>query len=211
MAKYMKREIADLNNTGKTQAYYKLVNWGRINYEELLDRCVRHGGGFSRGVLMGAISTVLHEMSLLMADGNTVKIDGLGTFGAKLGVRPDKEQDAFEEGESARNVLSLMVDGISFKADKELVLATNSHCRFLERGGVSRLKKSPYTEQERLERARQYLAEHGVMRVAAYAELTGLSHSTASRELCRLAQMPESGITSSGCRSTKVYLLRKTE
>lgn len=41
-----------------------------------------------------------------IANGFNVRIEGLGTFGCKLGLRPDKEMDGFDEGEKKRNARS---------------------------------------------------------------------------------------------------------
>ena len=78
----------------------------------------------------------------------------------------------------------------------------------LERGDDERLKPSDYSFEERVSRARQYLQKSGYMHVADYSALTGLPYSTASRELCRVAADPASGITSRGCKSAKLYVLQ---
>ena len=41
-AKYIKREIADLNGTGKTQAYYKMQLKPK-SFEEFVSQCAREG------------------------------------------------------------------------------------------------------------------------------------------------------------------------
>lgn len=205
MARYIKKEIADLNGTGNTQAYYRMEIEHNVDYQEFLSLCVQHGG-FQRSVIVGAVEHVCHELALALAGGHSVTIDGLGTFTPKVGVRPDKEQDTFAQGEEQRNAQTLEVSGINFRADKELVHTVDSHC-LLERGGTSRLRHSQYTEQQRIEIARQYLQEHTVMRTADYVRLTGLSYTTASRELCRIADDPATDIVAHGRKSAKLYML----
>jgi len=139
--------------------------------------------------------------------GYSVRIDGLGTFNAKLGVRKDKEQDAFEEGEQKRNAQSIEVNGIGFRADKELISKTDRECD-LERGGVSRLKVSKYSLEERIVLAKKYLENHVMMRVGDYATLTGLSHSKASIELRELCERPDAGFKAQGRGSHRVYIKR---
>ena len=39
MAKYIKKEIADLNGKGTTQAYYRLKTWRKLEFEEFAERC----------------------------------------------------------------------------------------------------------------------------------------------------------------------------
>jgi hypothetical protein len=116
--------------------------------------------------------------------------------------------DAFEPGEPRHNAGAIVVKGVGYRADCELV----ENCREkgqLESGGVSRLRKPKTTVEERTEKARQYLQDHPMMRVEDYAWLTGLSRTTASMELRRIAEDPASGITYTGSRSQKHYILRR--
>ena len=117
--------------------------------------------------------------------------------------------DGFEEGKPKLNAQSIEVSGITFRADKSLVKAVRRECH-LERGGEERLRRSKYSREERIERARQYLQRKGFMHVGDYARLNGLSYTTASRELIALAASPSaSGIRSEGAKSGKLYLPAK--
>ncbi len=205
MAKYIKREMADMNGTGQSQAYYKMEITRNVDYHEFIERCIQHGG-FQRSTLVGALAHVGRELALTLAQGYSVTIEGLGTFTPRLGVRPDMDQDSFEAGQPSHNAFALRVNGVNYRADKELVSQVDDHCR-LERGASSRLRRSPYTEQERIAMACQFLREHTIMHTADYARLVGLSYTTASRELCRLSQDSSSGITARGRKSAKVYML----
>ena len=154
------------------------------------------------------MAAIREQLAYEIANGYSVKIDGLGTFGAKIGVREDKEMDSFEEGATKRNAISIEVTGITFRADKDFVKEVSMNCD-LERGGEARLRKSKYSQEERVELARQYIRQNGYLRVYDYASLTGLSYSTASRELRQIARTPASGIISEGAKSSKLYLLAK--
>jgi hypothetical protein len=79
----------------------------------------------------------------------------------------------------------------------------------LEKGHVSRIRQSQYTEEQRLDKAIRFLQEHTVMRLSDYYRMVGLSRTTASLELRKWAANPASGITSKGTYSAKVYVLRK--
>ena len=96
-------------------------------------------------------------------------------------------------------------DFFSKRADKDLIRKARSKCT-LERGGVSRIKKSKLTLEERIEKARDFLQKNMFMRVPDYVRLTGLSRTAASMELRNLALNPSSGITSRGQRSQKYYV-----
>lgn len=205
MPKYIKKEIADLNGTGSTQACYRMQTWRKLEFDEFVKRCHTFNGAFSDSAIKGVVTAVCDQLAREIANGYNVKIDGLGTFGCRLGLRPNKDMDGFAEGEVRRNAQSIIVKGVSFRVDKELVRNINMECD-LERGGESRLRKSEYTQTERLQLALEFIEKQGYMRVAHYAALTGLSYPTAARELVRLADDPNSGITSQGSKSAKIYI-----
>jgi hypothetical protein len=79
----------------------------------------------------------------------------------------------------------------------------------LVKGGVSRIRKSKLTLEERIQKAREFLETNMFMRVPDYVRLTGLSRPSATKELRQLVLNPSSGIASRGSRSQKYYVLRK--
>lgn len=208
MAQYIKKEMPDLNGTGEKKAYYKLKTWRKLEFNEFVKRCSSLHRTYGRSVIEGVVIAVCEHLAYEIGNGYSVKIDGLGTFTAKLGVREDKEMDDFEEGNTKRNAKSIEVTGVKFRADKNLVWEIDRNCD-LERGGEERLRKPKYSPEERIERARQFMQKNGFMHVDDYARLTGLSYSSASRELRRIASDPSSSIISQGRKSGKVYVLAK--
>ena len=108
------------------------------------------------------------------------------------------------------NARSLRVDGVSFQADKRLILNVDKRCD-LKRAWVSRLCRSPFTKEERLQKALEYLNAHGAMKVKDYMELTSLSHTVAAKELREFEHDAASGITSIGRLAGKVYVRRIEE
>ncbi len=207
MAKYIKKEMPDMNGTGEKRAYYKLKTWRKLEYDEFVERCSSIHRAFGKSVIEGVLAAFCEHLAYEISNGYSVKIDGLGVFTAKLGVREDKEMDGFEEGSTKRNAASIEVNGVTFRAEKELIRNIDRECN-LERGGEERLRTPRYQIEERTERARSYMKKKGFMHVDEYARLTGLSYTTASRELCRIASDPSSGITYQGRKSSKIYLLR---
>ena len=204
-AKYIKRETPDLNGTGRTQAYYQMELRPK-SFEEFVSQCAREGN-MEESQILAVMSLVSEKLALCMAEGFSVKLNGIGTFNAKLGVRSDMLQDALEAGEPGHNALSIDVKGVSYRADKDLVRNTNGMC-MLKRGGVSRIKKPKLTLAERIQKACDFLQKHMFMRVPDYARLTGLSRTAAGLELRKLERDPSSGITSRGAKSQKFYVLR---
>ena len=194
-----------MNGTGHTQACYKM-ELKPMTHQQFVSLCHREGN-MDESLILGVLSLVSEKLALCMAEGFSVKLEGIGTFNAKLGVRDDMMPDAFEEGESSRNAKSIIVNGVSYRADKGLISNTDRKC-MLVRGGESRLKKSPYSPEERIEKARNFLKANLFMKVPDYVRLTGLSRSTAAEELRKLAADPSTGIMSRGNRSQKLYILR---
>ena len=210
MAQYIKKEMPDLNGTGEKKAYYKLKTWRKLDFNEFVKRCSSIHRAYGKSTIEGVVAAVCEHLAYEISNGYSVKIDGLGTFTAKLGVRQDMEMDNFEEGTTKRNSKSIEVSGVGFRADKNLIKEIDQNCD-LERGGEERLNKPKYTKEERIEKARQFIKKNGFMHVDEYASLTELSYSTASRELRSIASDPTSGIISQGRKSGKLYLLAKEE
>ena len=210
MAKYIKQEMTDLSGKGEEKVYYRLQTERNIDFKELTRQIEEHHNLMNRGLVKSVLAYVVDEMTELLGKGYSVTIDGLGTFRASIGLEKDKEMDTFDGDETKRNARSLRLTGINYRADKVLIQEANRHCK-LERAGESRLHHSPYTKEERLKLALQYLEEHGAMRVVEYMELTGLSRTKATLELKEFRQDLSSGITFIGRGSAKVYVKASEE
>ena len=205
MAKYIKQEMVDLSGKGEEKIYYRLQTERNIDFAELAQQIEQHHGLMNRGLIKNVMSYVVDEMAELLGKGYSVSIDGLGTFRASIGLEEGKEMDTFDGDDTKRNARSLRLTGINYRADKDLVKKANRHCK-LERAGESRLHHTPYSKEERLKLAQQYLEEHGAMRVVEYMELTGLSRTKATLELKEFRQDASTGITFLGRGSSKVYV-----
>ena len=205
MAKYIKQEMNDLSGKGEEKVYYRLQTERNISFNELTQQIEEHHGMMNRGLVKNVMTHVVDTMAELLGNGYSVTIDGLGTFKASIGLGEDKVMDTFEGDETKRNARSLRVTGINYRADKELIKNSNRHCK-LERAGESRLHRTPYSKEERLKMALQFLEENGAMRVAQYVELTGISRTKATLELKEFSEDVSSGITTLGRGSAKVYI-----
>ena len=205
MAKYIKQEMPNLNGTDEPQVYYRLKTDRNISSKEFVEHISRKGSVIDRAEIEGAIMRIADGLAELLGNGYSVTIDGVGVFKAGIGLKADKEMDTFDGDETKRNARSLQLTHIQYRADKSLVKEANRRCK-LERAGESRLHHTPYSKEERLKLAQQYLEEHGVMRVVEYMELTGLSRTKATLELKEFRQDTSSGITFVGRGSAKVYV-----
>ena len=205
MAKYIKQEFKSINNEGEASAYYRMETSRRVTMAEFIKEISIPGHGISEATAMQVLNQAATSLARLMAHGCAVTIDGIGTFKATIGVCEDKEQDAFTENEPQRNAQSIEVNGVHYRADKALIKAVRSQCT-LERGKQSRIKRSPYTLEERIGRAIAFIEEHGYMRTRDYANLNELSLSTATVELRKVRKEESSGIKAIGRGSSLIYV-----
>ncbi|MBQ8266735.1 MAG: DNA-binding protein [Bacteroides sp.] len=205
MAQYIKQEMPNLNGTEEPQVYYRLKTNRNISSKEFVKHISRNDSAVDRGEIEGVLIRIADGLAELLGNGYSVTLDGVGTFKAGLGLKRDKEMDSFEEDETKRNARSLQLTSINYRADKTLVREANRRCK-LERYGESRLRKSPYTKEQRLQFALEFLDKNSAMRIGDYMQLTGLSRTTATMELKAFRQDPASGITFVGRGSQKVYV-----
>ena len=208
MAEYIKQEMNDPQGKGENKVYYRMRIYKNVGMDELVKQVARPGSGLSEGTVWHVLTTLTEKMASLMADGQSVTLDGLGTFKPALGVVPDKEIDTLDGKEPKRNARSIEVQDVNFKVDKQLVYAIDQRC-YLRRGGVSRVRRSPYSEQERLALALQFIDANHLLRVNDYMQLTGLGRTKATQELRQFCSDPQSGLDYTGYGSHKVYVRRR--
>ena len=205
MAKYIKQEMPDLNKMGEKKAYYRMETSRRVSMDEFVEAISKPGHGITPGEAKQVLGQAASTLAQLLSEGCAVVIDGIGTFKATVGVRDDKEQDAFAEDKPQRNAQSIEVNGVHYKMDRQLVRNISSQCT-LVRGKQGRIKRSPYTLEERISRAIAYIEERGYLVVRDYAALNELSVSTATIELRKLRSDASSGIRAIGKRNALMYV-----
>lgn len=208
MAKFTKREMPDLNKDGNPKVYYKMETYRNYSHDEFVNYMIHGGVGISASMVEAVLTQVTDKLADLLGMGYTVTIDGIGTFSTKIGPKRGKEVEDLGATTGKRNAASVEVTGVNLRIDKKLVRKVNSCCD-LERSGERRLQKSPYTEAQRLERAKKFLKTNGRMSILTYSYLVEMSKTSAHRELRRFAADPSTGITTTGRGPTKVFVLCK--
>ena len=205
MAKYIKQEVPDMQKTGKQKVFYRLKVERNIDLQEFIENlCSRHRN-ISRGEALHVLVSAPEVLAELLGKGHSVTLDDWGTFKATLGLEEGKEMDSMDGNETKRNARSLCLNGVNFQADKKLVRNAKRHCK-LERAGVVRVQHSPYSKEERLQKALDYLEVNKVLKVSQYMELTGQAHTTAACELRAFSRDASSGIIALGRRPSVVYV-----
>ena len=206
MARYIKQEILDVKDRSKKRCYYRLESRECITQDKVIDYICRPGRyGISKGEAMSVLTHLAEALEYFLARGHSVRINDVGVFSLSLGLKKGRAAENVEDGETERNAQSICVRGINLRVDKRMLRYLNDDCP-LERGRTSRISRSPYSREERLQMAKDFVAEHGAMRVADYVSLTKLSRNKACAELREFASDATSGITSSGRYSTLVYV-----
>lgn len=206
MAKYVKRELPDLHGDGKKKACYKVVTNRNMGSDELADFMSKVGVGLPKSMVKGVLAQLSSSIASFLALGYTVTIDGIGIMSLKIGPKKKKRSPDAYDYDNKITPTGLEVTGVNLKVDKELLRTINEYCN-LENDGVRQIKRSKYTPEERLQRAKDYLTNNSFITIREYAWQNTLSVSTAQRELKKLAEDPMSGIKSKGCGSSKVYVL----
>nr|WP_302828844.1 HU family DNA-binding protein [uncultured Bacteroides sp.] len=205
MAEYEMQEMNLPNKEGKRVLYPRLVQRGQITAEDIAKK-ISQKSTFSKGDILGLLDELADELAYQMGEGKSVKLERIGTFVASLCLRDGKERETGKEEESRRNARSIAVGDIKFRPDKALLQETNLNCNLERSQHKFRRSSQRYTPEERLERARNYLAEHPYMTVGDYCAITGLRRTAASLELRQWADQPDSGIGRSGRGTHKVYV-----
>lgn len=206
MAEYIKREMLDMDGSGERKCYYKVKTYSNLSSKDFAKKICYPGSGLSQGEVSKVICHLVDEMKRWLAEGHTVTIDELGTFSLSIGVMDDGEVEDFEGNGKKVTAKRIGVRGVNFRPEKQMVRDINRACK-LHKGYESPNNRSPYTRDERLKLAQDYIAEHHFMRVRDYEAMTGLPHSTAANELRDFCVQP-TGITFEGRGNTKVYVKR---
>lgn len=200
MAQFTMRPMNDLNGKEQARTYPHLVHAG-VATTEMMAEELQQRTSFTTGDIKGLLESIGHYIAQQTANGYSVKLDGIGTFHATLGLTEGAKAEA--PGGTRRNSQSIRVRSVAFRPSRQLIARTQQHC-FLERKPNQLPQPQLATREERLAVALQHIARMGFLRVMDYAALTGLARSTAARELKALHA--EGLLETQGSGSHKVYV-----
>lgn len=208
MARYIMEEMPDIQKTGKKITYPKFARIDNADLKVLAER-VGSVSGFSAGDIEGVLLQTAIEMAHLMAEGRSVKIDGIGTFTPALTLGKDKEREEAGEGGTHRNAQSIFIGGVNFRVDRRMIRNISNRCR-LERAPWKRQYSSnKLTPEQRLALAVKYLESHPFLTVSEYRRMTGLLQTAATNELKQWGHQPDSGIGIAGRGVHRVYIKKQ--
>ena len=210
MANYVIKEMpAGMGNGKKGRVFPKMQVYTEFDYDKVVELVHTNSPAFSQATIRGVLDTLAVVMKSYLPLGHTMKIDNLGVFSLSLQFADNEaekgSQQESQEADAKKKYHHVKVKGVNLKVDKKLVDEINKENTF-ERTTVKSASPSPYTLEERLQRALQHIDKHGFITLQEYANLNRLSYSTASRELAKLVLDPHSGIKSKGAGSHKVWV-----
>ena len=187
----------------------KMQIYTEFDYNKVVELVHTNSPAFSQATIRGVLDTLAVVMKSYLPLGHTMKIDNLGVFSLSLEFADNEaETDSQQETEgtkSKRKYHHVRVKGLNFKVDKKLVDDINRENTF-ERTTGNPSSPSPYSPEERLQRALHHIGQHGFITLQEFANLNRLSYSSASRELAKLVADPQSGIKAKGAGSHKVWV-----
>ena len=216
MANYVLKEMpAGMGNGSEGKTFPKMQVYTEFDYDKVVELVHTNSPAFSEATVRGVLDTLAVVMKSYLPMGHTMKIDNLGVFSLSLEFA-DNETDTANQQEipetqetgSKKKYHHVRVKSVNFKVDKRLVDGINKENTF-ERISGNPSSPSPYSLEERLQRALNHIDKHGFITLQEYANLNSLSYSTASRELSKLVLDPHSGIKPKGAASHKVWIRRK--
>ena len=215
MANYVLKEMpAGMGNGSEGKTFPKMQVYTEFDYDKVVELVHTNSPAFSEATVRGVLDTLAMVMKSYLPMGHTMKIDNLGVFSLSLEFADNEpetvnQQEALETQETGpkKKYHHVKVKGVNFKVDKRLVEAINKENTF-ERTSGNPSSPSPYSLEERLQRALNHIDKHGFITLQEYANLNSLSYSTASRELSKLVLDPHSGIKPKGAASHKVWVRR---
>lgn len=225
MLQYYKLEQRDSFDMKKTRTVYKLKKRATLSPEAFIHEVAKRRG-FSETVITGVLADVAQEFEYLLGQGYGVTLPGIGCF--TVGVRLKEERmeqledeqeaaaEAKEEGRRPRkvtepNARNIALHHINFRKDKKMFQNVASRLRLQKKERIGgregvRITIDDRSQKERIAAAHAFLETHAFMHVGDYADITGLSRSSAQRELNELVQFPPSGITARGRGSHRVFV-----
>ena len=211
MTQYIKTEMPNFQEEGTKRCCYRVASRGVIEQDELLEQMCRYGRS---GITVGAAKAVLIQLAEVMqyylANGHSVRLDDIGSFSLSLGLKEGRESEELDGDDAKRNARSLHVKGVNFRANKQFLRDINRACK-LELGGTSRMNRSPFSKEERINKAVEFIKTHSYMRVDDYVSLTRLPKSTATRELHDYAHSDGALFVAKGRRAALVYVLAQPQ
>ena len=204
MANYVVKEMPDGMNSSNGKAFPKMQVYTEFEYDKVVELVNAYSPAFSKGTIKGVLDTLATVMKNVLPMGHTLKIDNLGVFSLALEFTDSTAETAEAETEKTK-YHHVKARSVNFRVDQKLVDEINKENTF-ERSPDLTASPSPFSPEQRLQRALEFIDKHGSIRLQEYANLNRLSRTQASRELAQWVSNPTFGIKASGSGPLKCWV-----
>ena len=188
-----------------------MQNYSLHDYETVIEHMRDYTANISSGLIKAVFDALVSVMESWMPMGHNIKIDGLGVFSLSLGFDKSSPSEKAELKNTDDNPKTkyrhVCIKGINFKPDPKLLQALNKEATFeRSKADVQMPQNTKLSREERLARAKAIIEKNGFMTLYDYANGTHQSRSVASKDLRQIVDDPNSGITTRGTHSHKVWI-----
>ena len=216
MANFVLQELPEEMSEGKKVVFPKMQTYSLHDYDTVIKNMRTYAGSISDGLIRAVLDALVSTMQSWMPLGHSIKIDGLGVFSLSLGFDTSTPSEkaisqGLQKDEAPKaKYRHVCINGINFKPDPKLLKEMNKQATF-DRVSMEIItpKKCKYSQEERLGKAKAIIGKYGYMTLTDYALATDQSRSAASNDLKRLVADTDSGITTRGSHSHKVWIAAK--
>lgn len=210
-SKFIYQEVGGITANGERIVKPRFVGTRQVSTQELIQEVAKRTA-VSRGQLLGMLMNIADALPAFLAQGHSVKIDGIGVFHPQLTMRdemPVSEQDETGD-EVVHNARNVVFDTVRFVPDKGLVSGARAACRPIHDryAGNREAMPTPYSEEERRDLALNHLQEHSALTVSQYMQLTGLRRTKASQELRLWSHGEDACLEAVGRPPHRYYVVR---
>ena len=190
----------------RTEPYYTIDTEAFLSHLRLHNLC-------NISQMRASLSILIEEIIEQLRDNNRFRIDGLGTFQMKVGLKTKTDEmgnDIKQHYTDPKQITAhdVEVTGISFIPDKTIIrqLRSNIHMeKTSKRGKVGKSEK--YTRDEIIHLLDSYLAEHDFITRSTFQNRLGLTRYAAEKWLDRLTT--EVTPRYIGCKEGNTVVYRK--
>lgn len=175
----------------KQLTFPKLETYNAFDNKKMMERIALESG-LQEGAVMAVLNALPKALKNILLEGHTCKLDGIGTFSLSLTFDDEKE---------------VAINRLNLKVDTEFMEELRNEATFvMSQQDIVAVKESKGCLDEHAALVMKWLETHPFITHQEYANLTGVSSSTASRELKAICQNPSYGITSRGERAKKIWI-----
>ena len=207
--KYLLQEMPDMRHTGARRVYPKAVNSGLLSTHELIKMMQTHNHALAPSVTEAVLSDVAHAVACALAQGHSVRLDGIGTLSVALAFDDGKTAD-MASADDPMAYRRVRVRGVNLKVASALLARLQATAKPERAGsGVRVLMPGQGTRDDRMERGRQLAVSKGLITLTDYARANHLSRSVAWAELQATATDPSLPLRPVGRGSHRVWVARQ--